>query len=510
MARNDRSCISRASLLRIAAACAVALVTVLLSQQAHAVTCTIQGTVKIEPLDSYYCDTNHSQDCSGWTQVDLDAARGAQAKPIRYMAIEIWQGSSFLGLMHSNSVGSYSKSFALPGSTCSGQGIQLRWVMRRVHESDVSASNPRYRFKINVYEPGEAEEDMLTVWYTSSNITLSGSTHTHNPTVGTTINHTTRLFNLYYTADSAIGEMVTWSPRIATHFASTSAAAGGVTRILFGDGWPVGGGDMGAANSKWWHVLVGYSAFNKGSFIRHEFGHLVRHAIHDKLCNWETACSTSNLRGSSNWHLDSCEYGSNAMDEGLAGFFAARSVTSNSNNSWTCACGDTANQDVCSETAATLSTDGRIAQCPGMALDFIAIGDRWVTTTAHCVPLQTARGCPGTNRSIYGWRNVVQASRFLWDLIDTSTDGGYDTVSYSIQSLIGYMETMPTNYGVDGSCDESERASPDQCVPTVDGDIPVAPTTGTRDAYNVRDFRDMLPADTSWVASINCASFATD
>lgn len=86
----------------------VTTVVLTIGSVASAVTCTISGVAKVEPLDAYYCDSNQGANCSGWLVTDLDAARGASAKPMPYMRIEIWQGSTFLAKTHSGASGTYS------------------------------------------------------------------------------------------------------------------------------------------------------------------------------------------------------------------------------------------------------------------------------------------------------------------------------------------------------------------------------------------------------------------
>ena len=118
----------------------------------------------------------------------------------------------------------------------------------------------------------------------------------------------------------------------------------------------------------------------------------------------------------------------------------------------------------------------------------------------YCIPLYGA---------LAGWRNNIQVMRFMWDLIDASTDGGWDSVDYTAGSLVTAMQSMPTGFGVDGSCRESERPPGQSCNPAVNGD-PVSGGTGSRDAYNPRDISDLLPEDLTNVMDINCVGFATD
>ena len=58
-----------------------ALLVLLFARDAFATTCTINGTVKIEPIDQYYCDPDVSgMDCSGWREVDLDDKVGGRRR----------------------------------------------------------------------------------------------------------------------------------------------------------------------------------------------------------------------------------------------------------------------------------------------------------------------------------------------------------------------------------------------------------------------------------------------
>lgn len=478
---------------------------------AAAVSCTVTGTLKLEPLDAYYCDTNHSQDCSAWKEVDLDVARGSSAKPLRYMQVEISQNQVFLARTFTSSTGWYSKAVTLPGSTCAGQNLEITYKPRRVHESDINASTPRFRFQIVAYDPTKSEDQMTSIWYHQQAVTATGSTTTVNVTWGTNSNdHFVRVVNLYYQANSALTEMVSWHSRLSSHFASTNLGAGGVARILFGPGASGRGGQVGLPG---WLVKMGYDVYNNGIFVRHELGHLARHAIHDKACDW-TGCMTTNYRYVSGYHADSCEYGSNATDEALAAFFAVRSIVGNTTNAWECNLGDATNQDLCNErTTWTLDADKTLGRDA-----FVAIGDRWVTSSAHCKRVRRDQGCDNcaidaqgfcTNSGLYGWRNRVQVTRFLWDLVDSSNDGGHDGIYYSMNGLLAKLAGMPTSFGTDGSCRESERASVSDCHPAIDGEVPTI-STGSRDAYNARDIRDLFTEDTAWVASINCASFASD
>lgn len=481
--------------------------------RAWAVTCTITGSVAVEPLDGYYCDTNHEPSCAGWKVVDLDSARGAAAKRLPYMRIEIWQGSTFVGKTHSVADGTYTASFTLPGATCAGQVVQVQHWMQRIHEADLNAGTKRYRFSVVVYQNGVAEADMLTIWKPSMNVTLTGSSTSVATTFTAGSALSQRLANMYFIANSAITEIVTWTTGLSNSFAHTSGGSNGIFRILFG---PDYGGNGGNAGPQTWLIRVGYDTYNLGSIVRHELGHIVREASHNRQCYFN-GCSSYGYNY--NWGIDmnSCEYGSAAFNEGIATFFGVRSATGSDTNVWDCGCADDANQDTCSEAAnAPLGVDG-IGSCSGAYQSFIAIGDRWITSSSACKRLRVDGGCNCTvggdgfcaNSVPHGWRSIVQVPRFLWDMIDTSSDNGFDDTDLGTNQFVDLLASMPTGFGVDGSCRESERSNPAQCNPAIDG-APVTGGTGSRDAYNPRDMSDLIPGDQSWEMTINCVGLATD
>ncbi|MBI3202782.1 MAG: hypothetical protein HYZ29_14685 [Myxococcales bacterium] len=483
---------------------------------AAAATCTITGTVAVEPLDGYYCDTTFGNNCSGWKVVDLDAARGAAAKRLPYMRMEAWQGSNYLGKTHTSSTGTYSITFAVPGSTCAGQSVTMQHWMERIHEADLNASTKRYRFAVVAYDPALGPNNtsqMLNRWKVLVPVSLTGANTSLTVTFAANSSLGSRLANMYFTVNSAITDIVTWTSRLDGHFSHASGGADGILRVIYGPDWAGGGGNATAD----WGLLMQYDTYNRGSVTRHELGHLVREALHDRACSLDR-CSTYNLYSAGSYDADSCEYGSAAFNEGIASFFGIRSATTHDTNVWDCRCRDNGNQGICSQTSNNLTTPDKVQDCTGGG--FVGVGDRWIVSSETCKRLSPTNGCSGCPTgadgfciplysALAGWRNVVQVMRFMWDLIDTSSDGGWDNVDYTAGSLVTAMQSMPTGFGEDGSCREPEHPPAQDCNPAVDGS-PVSGGTGSRDAYNPRDISDLLPEDLANVMDINCVGFATD
>lgn len=507
----------------LAAALFSSLLMLCSSPAVAAVACSITGSVKVEPLDSYYCDTSSQSNCGGWLETDLDSARGGSAKPMRYMRLEIWQGSTYLGKTHTNVDGTYGVTVWLPGSTCAGQNVTVQHWMQRIHENDTSVWPPRYRFSVVAWDPTKCdamgnncdESQMLSVWRINKAVTLTGSWNwvTHTFTASTNPGLVDRLANVYYTTNSAISEIKGWSSRLDGHFANTSGTNNGIFRVMYG---PDRGGDGGGFNASGWGMVLGYDAYNVGIVTRHELGHGVREALHDRICGF-TGCTSYNYNFKDGYDRESCEYGSAAFNEGIASFFGVRSITYNDTNVWECTCRNNTNQDVCSETSnGSVPGDG-VQLCADNSGTFVAVGDRWIVDTPQCKRVKESKGCTGctvdgngycASSFLYGWRNIVQVNRFMWDIVDTNNES-QDTIDYSAGSLISAMQGMPTGFGVDGSCRESERAPPPTCNPVVNGDPPTG-GTGSRDTYNPRDISDLLPENLSWVMALNCVGLAPD
>jgi hypothetical protein len=103
-------------------------------------------------------------------------------------------------------------------------------------------------------------------------------------------------------------------------------------------------------------------------------------------------------------------------------------------------------------------------------------------------------------------------TRFLWDMLDTSTDAGNDATDLNMPGFTTVMENMPcsgTDFGVNGSCNEFDRSTPSACSPATEG--ATSPTgTGTRDSYNAWDLAAAIQGDQSSERTLNCVQGATD
>lgn len=117
--------------------------------------------------------------------------------------------------------------------------------------------------------------------------------------------------------------------------------------------------------------------------------------------------------------------------------------------------------------------------------------------------------CPAAFRSTTGWRNDAQITRFLWDLIDSSTDGGQDNDDFGVTDIVALLEGMPcvgNHDGEDGSCEEPV-SSP--CDPPNEGPPPSGPSPN-RDSYNVYDLAEALPNSQENERVLNCVQGALD
>ena len=274
--------------------------------------------------------------------------------------------------------------------------------------------------------------------------------------------------------------------------------------------------------------------------IRHELGHIVHGQIHHR--ERDATCGDSdNYRLPTTSYNRNCEYGSTATKEGIPNFIAVRSIVDNSNKAFYCKCldpveGSGANLDLCSELAqqSTSDPDGdSLTDCVDDGIQrldisdyFAGVGDYWSVGPSTCVRLRADEACDCNaspcNTSDYqsmGWRNPIQIMRFLWDMVDTPTDGGLDDATYSIGTFVSSMESMPcagSKGGVDGSCEEQAVPvfplclfPPCTCNPASDG-ATTPSGTGTRDSYNMYDIAEVLPNNENAERTLNCVQGAPD
>jgi hypothetical protein len=520
-----------------------------LASPAQAVTCTLTGTVELWSQDAYYCDTEVLGDtgCSGWKEVDLDEG----TVPLQYMAVGIFsQSGAFLKQTTTDSTGHYSATFELGGTQCAGQTVELRLYFARAHESDVGLAAPRWRFwvtHLNTPTPPNWPVPDGDLWAWTGYKQLTGSTSEKNRTWFRQGGPMERVANVYFTASEYVKEAKNWSSNLNARF-TYGPLTGPILYIGVEESWP-NGGAYGP-----YMVVWGWEDYAGGGGLRHELGHVTHFYAH-KL-ERDYACHSQKFKGVEGHHPRGCEYGPMAVTEGIASFFATRSVTSNDTKSWFCSCHDgaseTQNWDVCSERAAlTSDPDGDtdwLYGCGTNALgvvpgDFWYLGDHRVSSTSNCTRLvfdfqcecpggstwDPAKGWSWCNSTSEGWRNEVQVSRFFWDTIDNNDDSGLDDTNMNIVQFIAGMEAMPCAgnlAGVDGSCEEHAvpptrpmghplgpcgfgSYSACTCKPSAEGAS--TPTgTGTRDAYNIYDLSDFMPGGQTGERTLNCGQNAPD
>jgi hypothetical protein len=495
------------------------------SAPVRAATCTIAGTLQIQPMDSYYCDTGWVSYCgTGWKETDLDVA----TKPMKYLYVSVHDAVSgaLVGYDYTDTSGGYSVTFSTGSPpTCTGSGVwEVRFNFARVHEDDTLAVTPRYRFRVTGFNSGTS----LT-WANNWVIGLSGPTTTFSYTYPRTPDGVTEIANVYYTAASSVTEMETWSTNLSNQLASTSGSNGGILRIRYDPTVA----DSAAAFQSDWRVDLDDDDYNRGGIIRHELGHIAHFGLHSR--NQSGICQSYIFNNGNTSHNElSCEYGYAAAREGIASFIAARSITDNDTNVWTCWCSDPNNtatgQSTCSQAAAAADGVDNISfNCAGPGgYGWTGIGDTFSSLVTHCARIQPDAinsGCNCTDTSpqngicdsstwyqTNGFRSEAQISRFLWDMIDANNEGGTDDTDRSMGQLAGDFQAMTCNAGSgynSETCNEPDRASAGSCVPT-NGQVPGTAGSGTRDAYNAWDLGDIIPGSQSSERTRNCVQGAVE
>lgn len=479
------------------------------------VLCTISGYFRVESQDTYYCDTDYLE-CRRWTEIDLDAKRGPTASPLAFMAVQIQSDEgTLLKTVFTDENGYYIAFVGMPGSQCAGQTVGVVNWFKRVHEDDVAESAPRYRFRV------ANSNDVL--WHHPRDVRLSDQrtwfSHTYPDRAASTSN-VARVANVYYTVNSMVSVVVDWSRRINRLFIGTNAE-GNIFRVSYAravarTGW--GTKSLSVSNDDWF----------EGFKIRHEMGHSIHNAMHQKnylMAQPNNSCVNSNLLGHSGHAGTSCEWGSKAMKEAFASFLAIRSTTFNDTDVWSCSCNEDPNhgQDVCSELVAGLlaDTDRFATGCTEGSLR--GVGDRYSDSRVTCAQLDPNAGCDCASdpcedafRLVHGWQNSTQVMRFLWDMIDANDENGSDNTDESIQSLIAIIEGMPctgNDWGQDGSCNEPNRKNARgdwACIPADPVTTIDPPHMATRHSYNVWDVAALIPGDQTAERRLNCVEGAED
>jgi hypothetical protein len=307
---------------------------------------------------------------------------------------------------------------------------------------------------------------------------------------------------------------------------------------------------LGLAFQGTWSIDLDASTYDLGGLVRHEVGHMVHFAVHDRSQNW--GCNSDALANVAGRKATSCEWGYQAMLEGLPTFFAVRSITSNDTNVWFCQCADAANQDQCSEVASGASgfDNDRIQGCPdGEAWGWRGIGDAFAFSRDQCTRVRKVEGCSvftDTNQNgvwnegetqycssssggvctdywKHGHRNTVQVVRFFWDVLDASNEaplesyGHIDDTTLAMDGaggLVSVFESMPCPGTGEGHCSEPSWQAP-TCYPasaTASGTW--WPMGFTRDSYNPYDFGQLIAGVDEGSATselqLNCMGWAGD
>ena len=512
------------------------------------VTCLVAGNITLDSSDSYYCDTSNGTNCSGWREVDLDA----QTQPLKYVGVEIWNtGYSFRYVRKfTNELGAFAALITMPGNApCAGRQVRLAVDLRRVHEADLNAATPRFRFKITYNTP--VFETVSRVYF-SDIVTLDGPTSVENWHFDRVQNapetEMSAAVNLYHMTNSALTEAVKWGAVIDQAFSSTNEAAGGIFRVLHSSsgtlveycGTP---GDQagGCFRAPTWYVAAINVAGN-GMLMRHEVGHAIHSAIHGKV-SWSSCSGSPNYGGSGSRDHRGCEWGPYITREMFVNVLAYRTIVDEDQTTDVWRCGSTTLarvyaspprlQDLCVGCRTVGSADAdRISNCLGDGDLFVGIGDLYATSPSHCTLLERIRGCGACidttpadgicddyqSAASLAWRNPVNFERFMWDLLDSSNEsflGVADNSNLAISDLVATMSTtmgfggnVPA--GQDGTYREPSPVLGGDCVPEYGNDPPTGSGVGTRDGYNVRDFEEAVTGSQVGLMTINCVSGAVD
>lgn len=483
----------------------------LCASAALAETCTVTGTYRSEPVDLYYCDTNH-MNCSGWLQTNLDQMRDTSAAPVRYIRVLVRSTSgTTLATTHTNASGTFTTTFestALPNApaVCRGQSVILRTEFVRLDERDLLAATKRYRFRIvnrNDVLQSHARRDTFppTGATLTSPYTQRIRRDANDVIVEDALNH---YYSAYHIMDAAVGEAINWSTNLRDRL--TSSVITEQQPVVMDINWNSAPttDSSSTQRGKIWMPWTGYRA---GGVLRHEFGHWVHQLVHNRqqargTCvdgRYPSYQAPPPPVGAVNHGVGSCEYGYTATLEGMATFFGVRSVTSADTSVWMCyyASGP---DDACARAVQSRDSD---ADRDGVHANWQILGDLHADRPSRCaVPESTSCGCGADcatqgQKNLRGYRVETQVARFMWDLIDAGADsGGVDTVDHSMNSLVTPLQRMScdsSRLGLDNTCNEA----------TLSGSCNL-------DAYNVYDISAQLPTDETQVRRLNCVAEARD
>lgn len=454
-------------------------VQMLLSTGASAATCTVKATYTVEPQDHYFCDTDIAT-CTNWKEVDLDRRRPGDlgAEPIRYLKVRLYLTAS-------------SADPLVTGVTDSNGKVTLSWsqstcpasvVARHTWQRANGASTTSQRFRITDLSGTPLRQDNTV------NLTAGSAdwTKTWPASGGTAKSLNTRLANIYRTLDHAMDEVTSWTTNLNNQFKATD---GTEIKVMYEEA------NTSSVGLPDWTLKIGYAQYNSGGTLRHELGHMISYALHNRQKNLNCWDYTYDGQTVDNHFTRSCEYGFPANFEGIASFWATRSITSHDTNAWMCFCGSDAttfSQNVCSTLISTMSSDtDRVVDCDGGDDGegyFFGVGDTWVTGTSQCVnPTPNTGSDCGVSG---GWRNEINVTRLLWDLIDTNDEGADDT-DLTATTLANAFEGMASGTG-DHQFNENDQSG----------------CTTSRDQYNILDITGVVAGSQTDEAATNCVGNA--
>lgn len=499
----------------------VILVSLLLSGSvASAATCTITGTYLIQSLDSYHCDNSVlPTQCIGYVEQDL----ATNDRPMKYMFVSFHEDNSSKTHITSNSTninGVVTASFTR--TTCPDTIIAREWLLR-THESDGNSAFPRLRFAVQKPIAGDP------IWTAEHTYTRSGNSYTRTVTHLRSVNPTSfaSAANVYYTANSAISQMIGWHTRLNDYWLNTFAAQASVFRFVYANDTVVDAGGLFDGTD----IHIDKDDYNWGALIRHEIGHAAHWALHGKDAsnNWNYLGNChSYMYGNVAGHGPggpTCEWGATATMEGIASFLGIRSSMINESigSVWVCDTRDNSNINVCSDLESTINgIPDRIGGSTG-------IGDTYAWNSSHCPRVRPGGGCntcvagvctpcPDANSDgicddyvDLGFRNEVNTVRFLWDLIDYNNETGDDTDRSIVDLANGWanMSCSSSSGGIDATCNEPHRTVGNCSPVSTTGDVP-ATGNGTRDSYNMRDLSVAFNTGLTQELDVNCGVQALD
>jgi hypothetical protein len=372
----------------------------------------------------------------------------------------------------------------------------------RVDERDISASTPRYRYRIVTRNDALRSHNRPVTLSTSGNTTTSSYRHAFSA-----VDDPAHYYAAYFTMDSAVSEIIGWSTNLRDSLTSTVAADQQAVVMDINSGNTVATTE--ATPTQKGKIWMPWDAYRAGGTIRHELGHWVHQLIHHKqqargACvdgRFPTTSSTPPSPADQSHQVDSCEFGYFSTLEGMATFIAVRSATSSDTNAWMCSAVTAEPYDACS---ANVAVRGGDLDGDGVTSVWQILGDSFADRPSRCSALRsTSCGCgsscgTASEKNAKGFRVETQFARFAWDLIDTSADSGsVDDVDYSMGEVVAALQGMACStgtLGVDGTCNEATRSG-GSC---------------SLDKYNAYDLAALLPTNETEERTLNCVASAAD